>query len=143
MMAWWSNLFKKKERITLDDAVFGMIEFNHGLWCSVIENRIHDFMVMIDARECGPSEFQREFFQRIIGDRSEYERESKVFITSECKSLGVPVDVATLRLYAFEVGSVSEVDQGRFVLEFVEADEIVVHRVEFRDSRPHCYGMDD
>jgi hypothetical protein len=131
------------DRLTREDPVFGMIEFEHGVWSAVRDNGIHAFGFTIEAPESGPSQAQQRFFCRMMQERARYEEQSKAIIVSECQSFDIPVDDASLRLYVVEIGPEAEINKGNFLLEFVEADEVVVHRVEFRGDRPYSYNMDD
>ena len=137
------RLFQKKPKVEKDDPVFGRIVFEpiHGvdIWCHLPADD-QDHMVNILAPSTGSSQAQRDFYASLRNDLASRESECKAFIrTSEEPS----ADPSDLTLYSVEVGTEDDIAEGQFVIELSDQDAIEIHRVEFRNSRPENYGVDD
>lgn len=91
------SLFKKKPVITADDPVFGHITFQQGIWTFIPNPPTDGFMVSVDAPESGPSQLQRDFFQKVRAILSNFERRARDFIRSRVEA---GVDVSLLSVYS-------------------------------------------
>ncbi|MBM4003942.1 MAG: hypothetical protein FJ295_11755 [Planctomycetes bacterium] len=134
------RLFKPKPRTAANDSVFGHIEFEQGIWMSIPHSRTAGFMVSVDASDSGPSQLQRDFFQQIRDNLSEFEQRARDFMRSRVEP---GVEVSSLSIYSVEIGADDATRQQRFVLEMSDTDEIEVHRVEFLGGFAVEYGCDD
>jgi hypothetical protein len=138
-MSFLSSLFKKKPEIAADDPVFGHITHEQGVWTFVPNPPTGVFMITVAAPESGPSQLQRDFFQKLRASLSEFEQRARDFMRSRVES---GVEVYRLSVYSIEIGSEEETRQERFVLEMSDEEAIVVHRVTFSGSEPADYGYD-
>jgi len=136
----FGSLFKKKMVIASDDRVFGQITFEQGIWTFIPNPPTEGFMITVDAPESGPSQLQRDFFQKVRASLSEFERRTRDFMRSRVEA---GVDVSRLSVYSVEVGSDAECQRECFVLEMCDADAIIIHRISFTGTEPVDYGFDD
>src|SRR4051794_40654436 len=127
-MSIFGSLFKKNPVVSADDPVFGRITFEQGIWTFIPNPPTEGFMITVDAPESGPSQLQRDFFQKIRVSLSEFEQRARDFMRSR---VDPGVDVSRLSVYSVEVGRDVESRQQRFVLEMSDAEAIVIHRVSF------------
>ena len=139
-MKMFGDLFKKKPVIAAYDPAFGRITLEQGVWTSIPAPPTNGFMITVDAPESGPSQLQRDFFQKVRGSLSEYELRARDFMRSR---VDAGVDVSRLSVYSVEVGSDVECQRGVFVLEMSDPDAIIIHRVSFTGDEPVGYGFDD
>ena len=139
-MSLFGSLFKKKRVIAADDPVFGHITFERGIWTFIPNPPTEGFMITVDAPESGPSQLQRDFFQKIRTSLSDFERRARDFMRSR---VDLGVEVSSLSVYSVEIGSDDESRQQRFVLEMSDTEAIVIHRVSFSGSEAVNYGYDD
>ena len=139
-MSIFGSLFEKKPVIAADDPVFGHITFEQGIWTFIPNPPTEGFMITVDAPESGPSQLQRDFFQKIRASLADFERRARDFMRSR---VDPGIEVSSLSVYSVEVGSDDESRQQRFVLEMSDADAIVIHRVSFSGGEPVDYGYDD
>src|SRR5262245_45757597 len=133
------SLFKKKPVIAADDPVFGHIALEHGIWTFIPNPPTEGFMITVDAPESGPSQLQRDFFQKVRASLTEFEQRARDFMRSRVES---GVEVSRLSVYSVEIGSEEETRQQRFVLEMSDEEAIVIHRVSFSGSEAVDYGYD-
>jgi hypothetical protein len=139
-MNFFGNLFKKKPPVELHDPVFGCLTFSKGIWAFMPKTPGAEFMVTVDAPKTGPTDRQRDFFDRIRSSLSEFEGQARNFMRSRVDE---SVDATRLSVYSVEIGSDDETGREQFVLELSDDDAIVVHRVLFRAGEPVDYGFDD
>ena len=139
-MSIFGSLFKKKPAVAADDPVFGHIAFEQGIWTFIPNPPTEGFMITVDAPESGPSQLQRDFFQKIRTSLADFEQRAREFMRSR---VDAGVEVSSLSVYSVEIGSDDESRQQRFVLEMCDAEAIVIHRVSFSGSEPEDYGYDD
>ena len=139
-MSIFGSLFKKKPVIAADDPVFGHITFEQGIWTFTPNPPTEGFMITVDAPESGPSQLQRDFFQKVRASLPDLERRARDFMRSR---VDPGIEGSSLSAYSVEVGSDDESRQQRFVLEMSDADAIVIHRVSFSSGEPVDYGYDD
>ncbi|MCX7016960.1 MAG: hypothetical protein NTW86_31105 [Candidatus Sumerlaeota bacterium] len=132
--------FFAKPRLTKNDPIFGQIEYERGVWAHVPQPDEKGFMVTIYALETGPSDMQRQFFEKLLTRLSDVEREAKEFMLLETRG---NVDASSLDVYAIEVGGEAEVAFAWFAVELTDSQADEIHRVEFRGNRPVSYGIDD
>jgi hypothetical protein len=97
-------------------------------------------MITVAAPESGPSQLQRDFFQKVRTSLPDFEQGAGGFMRSR---VDPGVQVSSLSVYSVEVGSDDESKQERFVLEMCDAEAIVIHRISFCGSEPVEYGYDD
>lgn len=97
-------------------------------------------LTTIDAAATGPSDVQRNFFVSLQQAMPSIAAIAREYVERES---GVVRDVASLDAYSLEIGSDADSEAQRFVLELVEEDEIVVHRVTFEKNVPVGYTHDD
>jgi len=93
----------------------------------------------VDALESGPSQLQRDFFQKVRTSLPDFEQRARDFMRSR---VDPGVEVSSLSVYSVEIGSDDGSRQQRFVLEMCDAEAIVIHRVSFSGSEPVDYGYD-
>ena len=136
----FGSLFKKKPVIAAEDPAFGRITLEQGVWTSIPAPPTNGFMITVDAPESGPSQLQRDFFQKVCATLSVFERRARAFMRSR---VDAGVDVSRLSVYSVEVGSDAECQREIFVLEMSDADAIIIHRVSFTGAEPVSYGFDD
>jgi hypothetical protein len=137
------KLFKKPGNPTLDDSVFGQIEFTstHGvdMWCHV-PSESSGHMILIDAPLAGPTAAQRTFYSRLCAGLADRAAECKAFIALQRSP---PKNISGMTVYSVEIGPDNEIASGKFVIELSDADAIEIHRVEFKGGKPETYGVDD
>jgi len=138
-MSIFGSLFKKKPVIAADDPVFGRITFEQGIWTFIPNPPTEGFMITVDALESGPSQLQRDFFQKVRTSLPDFEQRARDFMRSR---VDPGVEVSSLSVYSVEIGSDDGSRQQRFVLEMCDAEAIVIHRVSFSGSEPVDYGYD-
>ncbi len=136
----FGSLFKKKPVLAADDPAFGRITFEQDIWTSIPTPAVNGFMIAVDAPESGPSQLQRDFFQKVRARLSEHEQRAREFMRSR---VDAGVDVSRLSVYSVEVGSDAECQREGFVLEMSDADAVVIHRVSFAGIEPVDYRLDD
>lgn len=138
----FGNLFKKAEKPTLDDPVFGHIDFESkngvGLWCHIPS--ASDHMVVINAPVTGPTQAQRDFYATLRKNLPTLETACKAFIG---KQDSAPANLSQMTVYAVDVGPENEIVTGQFVFELSDKDAKEIHRVGFRNGKPEVYGVDD
>ena len=139
-MSLFGSLFKKKPVVAADDPVFGHITFEQGIWTFIPNPPTEGFMITVDAPESGPSQLQRDFFQKVRASLPDFEQRARDFMRSR---VDAGVEVSSHSVYSVEIGSDDESRQQRFVLEMCDAEAIVIHRVSFSGSEPVDYGYDD
>ncbi len=127
-------------RTHIADPVFGPITYELGGWTSRPDSPETGFMISIDAPESGPSTLQREFFDRIRNNLIVLERKAKDYLKLEAEP---GLDIEALRIYSLVLGTNLEIQSDRFVIEFANSEEIVIHRVSFEAERPVAYSLDD
>jgi hypothetical protein len=133
-----SRIFSSRKPRQLDDAVFGSLEFDRGVWTRTPKEK-KGFMVVLFAPESGPVEAQREFFRTLSRSLEATVENARRFVQ---KSAG-DIDAGSLVLYAVEIGSPEEIAQGVFVIELSDAEQNEIHRAEFVGGKPTVYGCDD
>ena len=136
------NLFRRKPKTTLDDPVFGMIEFNSyhgiGMW-SHIPADSECYMILVEAPKNGPSQLQRDFYSGLRDNLNAIESECKAFIATQ----GPPPNLLSMTIYSVEIGSEEEIERKQFVIELSDRKANEIYRVEFRNGKPAYYGVDD
>ena len=138
-MSIFGSLFKKKPVNAADDPVFGHITFEQAIWTFIPNSPTEGFMITVDAPESGPSQLQRDFFQRVRASLPDFERRAREFMRSR---VDAGIDVSRLSVYSVDIGGDDESRQERFVLEMCDAEAIVIHRVSFSGSEAIDYGYD-
>ena len=137
------GIFKKEKKLTLDDPVFGRIDFQrlHGIemWCHS-PNDESSHMILIVAPASGPTQVQREFYNSLRRDMISIEAECKRFISSQEEP---PQNLQDMTIYSIEIGEEAELAKGKFVIELADKDADEIHCVEFMNRKPMTYGMDD
>ena len=139
-MGIFHSLFQKKPVVAADDPLFGHITFEQGIWTFIPNPPTEGFMITVDAPESGPSQLQRDFFQKVRASLPDFEQRARDFMRSR---VDAGVEVSSHSVYSVEIGSDDESRQQRFVLEMCDAEAIVIHRVSFSGSEPVDYGYDD
>ena len=139
-MSIFGSLLKKKPVFAADDPVFGRITFEQGIWTFIPNPPTEGFMITVNAPESGPTQMQRDFFEKVRASLPDLERRACGFMRSR---VDAGVEVSRLSVYSVEIGRDDESRQQRFVLEMSDADAIVIHRVSFSDGEPVDYGYDD
>jgi hypothetical protein len=138
------NLFEKwlnkRPAVEADDAVFGHITYEHGIWTFVPKSPAEGFMIMVDAPESGPSEAQRGVFLKIRVSLSDFERRARDYLQSR---VDPGIDVSRLSVYSVEIGNDDESLRESFVLEMTDEDASIIHRVTFAGCEPVGYEFDD
>ena len=97
-------------------------------------------MITVDAPESGPSSEQQTYFQHLTNALSELEHKAKDFVRTA--DSGQP-DIEQLSVYSIEIGTDSDVESERFVIELADDDAILIHRVSFESGTPIHYTYDD
>ncbi|MCZ7649083.1 MAG: hypothetical protein M5U26_28155 [Planctomycetota bacterium] len=135
-------LFKKKPVIRLEDPVFGALEYDSYIWCTVIkpDNEKYEPFVTIDAGEEGPSDRQRQLYMEIQERLPEYLERGRAHTKAHAY---MPVEASELNVYSFAIGDSEETARQEFVLELTDEDAAFIHRVTFRGTEPVDYGCDD
>ena len=139
-MSWFSDLFKQKQVVSLADAVFGPIMFEHGIWTFLPKKPEDGFLIGVDAPEAGPSAKQRNFFKQVRSELHAYEQKAREYMASRVDS---SVKVASLSTYSVQIGDEVATQREEFVLELSDENAFIVHRVSFRAGQPVDYGFDD
>lgn len=139
-MSIFRSLFKKKPSIEADDPVFGHITFERGIWTFIPSPPTEGFMINVDAPETGPSQLQRDFFQKIRSRLSDFGQLARDYMLSRVDE---GVDLSHLSVYSVEIGSDDESRRESFVLEMSDDEAIVIHRVSFSGGTAVDYGYDD
>lgn len=139
-MSIFRSLFKKKKLIASDDAVFGHITFERGIWTFIPNPPADGFMITVDAPESGPSQLQRDFFQKVRARLSDFEQSARDYMQSR---VDAGVDVSRLSVCSIEIASDAESQRESFVLEMCDVDAFIIHRVSFIGTEPVDYGFDD
>jgi hypothetical protein len=134
------GIFRKKLVTRMEDPVFGLITYEGGLWDIIPQEGGGNFMISIDAPPSGPSDLQRDFFQKVRSNLKKFQEQSFAFIVPR---VGESVDIRRLHVYAVEVGTEADCSRGKFVLEFADEDANEIHRVIFDAGLPVDYGCDD
>jgi hypothetical protein len=138
-MKFLRRMFRKQEARRCEDPVFGLITHSTGIWEHLPKRVADDFMITIEAPESGPSDLQRECFQKLRPEISNLERQARRFITTEAAE---DVDADTLSVYSVELGTDAVCMNDCFVMELADTDQIVIHRVSFQSGRPTRYTYD-
>ncbi len=139
-MSFFDSLFKKKPIIAADDPVFGPITFEQGIWTFIPKPPTEGFMITVDAPETGPTQLQRDFFQKLCSRLPQFEPRARDFMRSR---VDAGVDVSRLSVYSVGIGSDAESRRESFVLEMSDEEAIIIHRVSFAGSEPVDFGFDD
>jgi hypothetical protein len=139
-MGFFDILFKKKSAVEVQDPVFGAISLTNGIWGYVPKTSDVGFLVTVDAPETGPTDRQRDLFQRIRSSLSDFEHRARDFIRPRVDE---SVDATRLSVYSVEIGNDDETARQQFVLELSDEDADVIHRVIFRAGEPVDYGFDN
>lgn len=141
-MSMW-DIFRRQRKISLDDPVFGHIEFesHHGVesWCHIPSDP-GGHMVIISAPMEGPTQAQRDFYFALREDLISRLLECKAFIKQH---EGTPANLSEMNVYAVVIGAEDELRNGEFVIELSDEDASDIHRVEFKSGKPEYYGVDD
>jgi hypothetical protein len=137
-MSFLDSFFKKKPVIEADDAIFGHIVYEQGIWAPLPAPPSDGFMIT-EAPESGPNQLQRDFFQKIDSELSDFEERARTFISSRIDGV---IDGARLSVYSVEIGSDIDCALERFVLEMCFEDANIIHRVSFAGKEPVEYGFD-
>lgn len=138
-MKFLRRIFRKQEAWRLEDPVFGFITHSRGIWEYVPKHVADDFMILIEAPESGPSDLQREFFQRLTPELKNLKHQAEKLIKIEAAE---DVDITALSVYSVVIGTDAECVNNRFVMELADTDQIVIHRVSFQSGRPIDYTYD-
>lgn len=138
-MSFLDSFFKKKPVVEADDAIFGHITYDRGIWTFIPKPPADGFMITVDAPESGPSQLQRSFFQKIHSGLLKFEDRARAFIDSH---IDERIDKSRLSVYSVEIGSDIECSLERFVLEMCFEDAIIIHRVSFAGTEAVEYGFD-
>jgi len=139
-MSFFGDLFKKKPPVEVHDPAFGCLSFTNGMWSFIPTTPGTGFMITVDAQEAGPTEGQRDLFQRIRSSLPKFECQARDFVQLR---LGQTVDATQLSVYSVAIGNDDETAGQQFVLELSDDDATVVHRIRFRAGEPVDYGFDD
>jgi hypothetical protein len=139
-MGFFDRFFKKKLEVEIQDPVFGDLTFTDGSWVYIPKTANAGFMVSIDATECGPTDRQRDFFQRIRGRLPDLVHRAIDYMR---RRVGESIDLSRLSVYSVEIGTDDETGREEFVLELSDDDAFIVHRVAFRAGEPFDYGAGD
>jgi len=132
-------LFRRSHIHTLNDPVFGAIQFERGFWAS-LPNAREGWSVIIEAPPSGPSDEQRAFFRFLKEQLQEIREKVTAFIKEQT---GAPQSVHTLQVYAIEVGNDEDCRAKRFAMELADAHAETIHRVRFEHGEPQEYSCDD
>ena len=142
-MSFFGNLFKKQAQPMLQDAVFGLIEFqaSYGfpVW-SHTPSDVKDHLIIIDAPATGPTPLQHKFYTQLRSQLPARTAEARAFLATQADA---PANLAALTLYSVEIGEDGEIEAGQFVLELSDAAATEIHRVEFNQSKPEAYSTDE
>ena len=140
-MGIFDKFFQKPPPVTLQDSVFGLIEFQstYGfvMWCHTPADA-RDHLIIIDAPETGPTPLQRNFYSRLRGSLPARVAEARAFIAAQ---EAAPANAVALKLYSVEIGEDAEVAAGQFVLELSGETADEIHRVEFSSDKPDIYSL--
>ena len=124
----------------MHDPVFGLLEFERGIWAYIPKANCPEFMVSVDAPETGPTDRQRDFFQEIRANLPDLHLRARDIMRSRANC---SVDVNGLSIYSVEIGDDGETARQHFVLELSDCDASLIHRVVFRAGDPVDYGCDE
>ena len=139
-MNFFSRIFRRKAVASLDDPVFGHITYESGVWTFLPNPSSRDFMVTVDAVKSGPSQSQRDFFQEILLNLSDFENLARDYVHDHTQ---LDVEKWKPSIYSLEIGGDEETRCQRFVLEMCDSDANVIHRVSFFRGKPVEYTFDD
>jgi hypothetical protein len=134
------RVFGNQHPSKIDDPVFGLIIHKRNIWSHIPDAETDGFMVTIDAPITGPSDMQREHFQKIQSALVTLRQQSLAFIKMKARK---SVDARGLSIYSVGVGDDEDCQKERFVLEFSEENADLIHRVSFDGGQPKEYGFDD
>ena len=142
-MSLFGKMFKRPVKPTVDDPVFGKIEFTSkygvDMWCHT-PTEPEGHMILVDAPLSGPTDAQRRFYSQLLALLAERETECKAFISAQKSS---PATLEQMEVYLVEIGPDNAIACGEFVIELADKAAIEIHRVEFRDGKPEVYRVDD
>lgn len=134
---------KQPTRLTLEDAVFGQIEFesmqDFGMWCHIPTNDT-GHMITIVAPASGPTQLQRNFYTKLQPDLAALETEAKTFVSNQPNA---PANLSRMTLYSVAVGEDVELSSGQFAIELSDENADEIHVVEFHNGKPAYYSVDD
>jgi hypothetical protein len=136
----FGKLFEKRKVIEADDPVFGRLSYDQDIWSHVPKKPAEGFMITVDASESGPTQLQRDFFQKTRSSLSNFERLARNFMRSRVEQ---GIDVSRLSVYSVEIGNDDKCRRESFVLEMSDQKAIIIHRVSFSGGKPVDYGFDD
>ena len=132
--------FRKQPNLELLDAEFGWIDYEHGVWCSILDRNPSEFMVTIHAGENGPTELQRNFYRAILADLSRLCELGLAFVSTDAFE---PVDIGTLGIYSVAVGRGEDCEMEKFVMEFSDKQADLIHVAWLEQGKLVVYGCDD
>ena len=133
-------LFRREPVIETNDPVLGYLTYEGGIWAFIPTDSTPGVMITVDAPEAGPSDRQRDFFERIKASLTEFEQRARLVIQSSSEE---NIDASCLSVYSIEIGSDTQCQLETFVLEMSDENAFVIHRVRFSGSDA-CYdGFDD
>ena len=139
-----SKLFRKKQKIQINDPVFGLLENEQyknkiSIW-SQIDIEQNGFFVSIEAPLTGPSQSQREFYIKLKPTITEREIECKKFIRLQPDA---PDNIENLSIYSIFIGPDEELNKGQFTIELADDDAFEINYVEYVNWHPQIYGASD
>lgn len=118
---------------------FGEVEYSNGGWVSM-PSTDRDFMVVIDSVSGAlPSEIQGAFFRRFMTSKDDYVNTAKIAIDGEKR----PKSTVSLQIYALNIFSDSELQNGKFELELSDESAEDIFVVEFENDVPVRVSIDD
>ena len=133
-------LFRRDRLLEKEDPVFGHIAHEGGIWIFSPTHSTPGVMITVDAPEAGPSDLQRDFFQRIRASLTEFGERASVVIQSSSEE---KIEAPCLSVYSIEIGSDAQCQLEKFVLEMSDENAFVIHRVRFSGPDASYDGFDD
>jgi hypothetical protein len=132
--------FKSKTKVTLHDPVFGLIEWDSGIWTALPVEPESGHMTGVVASAQGPSDQQRQFYLELKSSLPELVKKSLGFMSTQAT---FKVDVSRLELYGVGIGSNEECVKGDFDLEFSDSEAKTIYCVFFENHEPAQCGWED
>ena len=137
------EIFKREAAKTIDDPIFGKIEFSFEHGITQWTNRPKDSelpKLAVKAPESGPTPAQQNFYLGIQENFVKYLDGAQALILNSDIFHGKLED---LSLISIEIGPQNEIADGRFVIEFMDDEEYEIHRVEFDKLKPVHHKIDE
>jgi len=118
----------------IDDADFGTIHYSpKGTWNSFAPGPGCPCAVRLSGSRAGPFARQRRAIRRLMEDFARLEATGRAFVDRHREDRGA------IETYSLDLSGAQETADGRFTIEYIDLEALVIHRVVFSGHEPRKY----